>query len=106
MGISMSVTETDDVFDFIETHRAACVLSDRAGAEYNAATEEGGTLSDAMLAAVRIERRLFQSLLEAKPSTAEGMTTLIRYVHEVSRQQDERGHRDDSPEILIANLAA
>jgi hypothetical protein len=32
------------------------------------------------------------------------MVALIRYVDEVAKQQDKKGHLDRGPEILTANL--
>ncbi len=102
----MSIANTDDIFDFIETHRAALALRDKAEAEFDAAEEDDEGLASTMLAALRIERRLYDGLLAAKPRTVEGMAALIRYVDEVSRQQHERGDIDDDPVILATNLKA
>lgn len=102
----MTTADDTNVLDFIASHRAARALSDKAEADFNAAADDDDTLEEAMLAAVGIERRLYDVMLSAKPSTIEGMTALIRYVDEVSGQQIERGHSDHSPEILMANLAA
>jgi hypothetical protein len=98
------MNDNDDILDFIETHRAARVLSDKAEADYNAVDDQDETLAGAMLTALRIERRLYEALLTAKPSTIEGMVALIRYVDEVSQHRKERGDFDDSPKILMANL--
>ncbi len=94
----------NDINDDIETHRAAYALLAKAEADLNDAADRDDTLRGAMLTACRIERRLYDALLTAKPSTVEGMMALIRYVDDVARQQDEKGHRDDGPGILAVNL--
>jgi hypothetical protein len=98
--------DNDDVLDFIETHRAAYAVLAKAEDDFNASTapDDNDPMQAPMHTACRIERRLYDALLSARPSTVEGMAALIGYVDEVARQQDERGHRDDGPGILLANL--
>jgi hypothetical protein len=98
------MNDNDDVLDFIETHRSALALRERVEAEFDAAAADDESLAIRMLTALRIERRLYDALLTAKPRTVEGMAALIRYVDEVSRQQHERGDVDYGPAILAANL--
>jgi hypothetical protein len=95
----------NDTTDAVETHRAAYTLLSQAEAAFDAPdVDEEGPLKGAMLAALRIERRLYDVLLTAQPRTAEGKAELIRYVDGVARQQGGKGHHDSGPEILAANL--
>ena len=100
----MSSADIDNIFDLIETHRAAYANLGLAEDDFDAPAEEDVTLKGAMLTAFRIERALYDALLTAVPSTVEGMMALSRHVYEVARLQDDKGHRDDGPEILAANL--
>jgi hypothetical protein len=50
----MSSADTDDIFDLIETHRAAYALLGKAEVDFNAAADGDDALEGALLTACRI----------------------------------------------------
>jgi hypothetical protein len=105
MGHHMN--DDSDLLDLIEINRAVYAALCKAEDDFNSSDEsnpEDGDLEMAMNRAVEIHQRTFSELLIARPRTPEEMAAMIVYVNEVAKQQIEKGHHDDGPAILAANL--
>jgi hypothetical protein len=93
--------------DLIEIDRLAYAALCRAEDAFNSSDEssaEDGDLETAMHSALHLHQKVYADLLEARPRTPEEMAAMIVYVNEVAKQQGDKGHFDDSLEILMANL--
>jgi hypothetical protein len=79
---------------------------EKAGADYDADPEEKeeGPFADRMHETGDHERQVFNILLATEPRSLDGLFALVGYVDEVGRRQVAKGHYDDGPEMLFANL--
>jgi hypothetical protein len=102
----VAIGAADPIFAAIDDHREKYTAVGEAADDYDADPEEKeeGPIADRLSEAGGDERQTFWDLLAAEPRMLDGWSALFGYVGEVARRQEEKGHHDDGPEMLFANL--
>jgi hypothetical protein len=93
--------------ELIDIDRPVYAALCKAQDDYDASDEanpEDDDLEAEMNKALQRHQKVYGDLLEARPRTPEEMAAMIIYVNEVAKQQGDKGHHDDGPAILMANL--
>jgi hypothetical protein len=85
---------TRDVPPSMSDHREAYAALEKAEADYNDDPEEKeeGPIADRLHEAVDRERRAFDVMVSTEPRTHNERLSLIAFVDEVARRQEEKGH--------------